>query len=536
MFLEFNEHYHNMTTHRINVLYTLPVTGVEISDSSITSVTIDGEVYRWCKITQTMDIVGDPAQFVKAQGPGTVYLFPRDGEDEPTTDYRNYTRMDLGAGVSDNYFRINSLNASGLRDFRVHNTQVCSSVSFGIANDNLLFSLLRVNGIDGIALTNYNTNGRSSSCAWFSLNCFTAGTVNPYDNNQPQTSTGDSDGTGGIGNGLKPPDDTPASDTHTWTTTPLGHGINAWAVGEVAVGSLMDFLWGRGSSNAFDAGGLWQKWLNYKFNPIGAIISLHKLPDELSLAGAVSNISLAGFTFDGSASVAGTTISGNLIGSGLSTAYVYAESATLDLPYGSYKDFARTSVELYVPYCGTMQIDPSVCIGGKISLTYQCDNITGALAVQVGAMNHWGQYQTIGVMTGNCAYKVPLTGNDNGVGAGIQALSNIVIGSTPAMLAGAVSAGAQFAGIQHHTQISGDIRGNVGILAHQTAFVQITYGRYLDTVGNYNDNLGRPSYCSAPVKDFTGYSQLIVHADAVDIATDAERQEIEQICREGIYV
>ena len=532
MYIQFNEHNHNKTLHRINVLYSMPYTG--FNSGSVTTVTVDGVDYKWCKITYTMRITGDPAQFHRAQGPATN-LFPPD-TDESVTDYRSYTRMDMGKGNSTTYFRISSLNGTAIRDFRIKNTQICQYVTYSGAFDNLLFSLMRVNGEDGIAITTYDpTNGECYSFAWFSINCFEAAQVKQYDNDQPQTQTGD-DGTGGIGNGLPTPANTPPSDTHTWVTTPLGHGINAWAVGEVAVGSLMDFLWGRGSSNAFDVGGLWNKWLNYKFNPIGAIISLHKLPNELSLAGAVSNISLAGFTFDGSASVAGVTIGGNIIGSGLSTAYVYAESATLDLPYGSYKDFARTSVELYVPYCGTMQIDPSVCIGGKISLTYQCDNITGALAVQVGATNHWGQYQTIGVMTGNCAYKVPLTGNDNGVGAGIQALSNIVIGSTPAMLAGAVSAGAQFAGIQHHTQISGDIRGNVGILAHQTAFVQITYGRYLDTVGNYNDNLGRPSYCSAAVKEFTGFSQLIVHADAVDIATDAERQEIEQICREGIYV
>lgn len=534
MFIEFNEHYHNKTLHRINVLYSLPYTSFTVSASNIHSTTVSGETYKWCTISYTMTITGDPAQFHRAQGPGT-YLFPRDTTD-PNVTYQQFTRMDFGKDVSTSYFRILSQNASALRDFRINNTQICDYVNVGSANDNLLFALLRVNGEDGIAITNYDSStGVTYSLVWFSINCFRAGTVTPYDNDQPETQTGD-DGSGGIGNGLKPPDDTPPSDTHTWVTTPLGHGINAWAVGEVAVGSLMDFLWGRGSSNAFDVGGLWQKWLNYKFNPIGAIISLHKLPNELSLSGSVSNISLAGFTFDGSASVAGVTIGGNSIGSGLSTAFLYAESATLDFPYGSYKDFARTSVELYVPYCGTMQIDPSVCIGGKISLTYQCDNITGELAVQVGTTNRWGQYQTIGVMTGNCAYKVPLTGNDNGVGANISAWSGALSAVVGGNVTGAISAGAEFAGIQHRTQISGEIRGNVGILAHQTAFVQITYGRYLDTVGNYNDNLGRPSYCSGKVRDFSGFSQLIVHADAIDFATEAERREIESVMRNGVLI
>ena len=525
MFIKFKEHYHD-TVHQINVTYSLPIT--DITGLTLSSATVGDETYYWGLIRP--GVYADNWQFQKAQGPGTLF-FPQDLDTA-------YTRMDLGDPTAGCYFCILSSNASAVRDFRVNGTQLASYSASGLGGDCLGFYLLKANGIEGIIIASSSTaeDNRIYSGFWMSLNFWKEGRVRQYDNNQPQTTAGDSDGSGGIGNGLPEPADTPASDTHTWVTTPLGHGINAWAVGEVAVGQLMDFLWGRGSSNAFDAGGLWQKWLNYKFNPIGAIISLHKLPDELTLSGTLTNISLAGFTFDGSASVASTTIQGNSIGSGLSTAFQYYESDTLKLPYSSYKDFARTSVELYVPYCGTMQIDPSVCIGGTISLTYQCDNITGALAVQVGATNHWGQYQTIGVMTGNCAYKVPLTGNDNGVGAGIQALSNIVIGSTPAMLAGAVSAGAQFAGLQHHTQISGDIRGNVGILAHQTAFVQITYGRYLDTVGNYNDNLGRPSYCSAAVKEFTGFSQLIVHADAVDIATDAERQEIEQICREGIYV
>lgn len=532
MYLTINERNHGLKALKFNVLYSLPYTWFTTSESNIHTTTINGVDYKWTQINYSMTVTGDPAQFHMAQGAG-VNLFPPDVN---VTAYPNYTRMDMGRSANTSYFRIQSNNGSSIRDFRIKGTKICDYVTVGLANENCLFSLLRVNGMDGIAITNYNSStGSCGAFAWFSLNCFDDAVTQPYDNGQAQTQTGD-DGSGGQGNGLPTPANTPPSDTHTWVTTPLGHGINAWAVGEVAVGSLMDFLWGRGSSNAFDAGGLWNKWLNYKFNPIGAIISLHKLPDELSLAGAVSNISLAGFTFDGSESVAGVTIGGNTIGSGLSTAYLSAESATLDFPYGSYKDFSRTSVELYVPYCGTMSIDPSVCIGGKISLTYQCDNITGALAVQVGATNRWGQFQVIGVMTGNCAYKVPLTGNDNGVGAGISAwtggLSSIVTGN----VLGAISAGAQFAGIQHHTQIAGDVRGNVGILTHQTAFVQITYGRYLDTVGNYNDNLGRPSYCSGKVSDFSGFSQLIVHADAIDFATEAERREIESIMRNGVRI
>ena len=112
MYIQFNEHNHNKTLHRINVLYSMPYTG--FNSGNVTTVTIDGVDYKWCKISYGMRITGDPAQFHRAQGPGTN-LFPPD-TNESVIDYRSYTRMDMGKGNSTTSFRINSSN--GTSSFR----------------------------------------------------------------------------------------------------------------------------------------------------------------------------------------------------------------------------------------------------------------------------------------------------------------------------------------------------------------------------------------------------------------------------------
>lgn len=365
----------------------------------------------------------------------------------------------------------------------------------------------------------------------------------PYSSGTPAGNPG---GQGGYGSGL-PDGDNFGPSLSGGSLTPLGYGVNAYQVTNSDIGALTNYLWGR-TGGAFNTGGIWEKFKNYKFNPIAGILSVHHIPYELQpTAGTSAYIRLAGMVFDGVES-GGVVVSGSPIAdtnhiSHFQVPTVYLDHEHGELPYFSFEDYARTRVRVYLPYCGTVELDPASCIGGSIEIDYQCDCINGNIGVQITTttkpdQNGNQRRHVSAVATGNCAYKIPMTGNDNGTGEILGAVTGAVGSMMSGNFLGALGAGMKaISGIeQHHTFTNGDISGNAGYLTSRTVIVEVTYGDYYKTDGQYPAMMMRPAASSGTVADFTGHSQLIVHADSISIATDAEREEIETICRNGVLV
>lgn len=375
--------------------------------------------------------------------------------------------------------------------------------------------------------------------------------THPYENDQDATKPGDPDGEGGYGTGLPDGDNIGKSDVSSWSFYSLGAGLNAYHVDATKIKTLSDFLWGR-IGNAFDASGLikgmWARYIDYKFNPIAAVISLHKLPAELeATASGTYAIQMAGYTFDGT-SAGDTQISASAILSGSEIKSYTSGVVPITTPYTGFRDFSSTKVKVYVPFCGSVSVDPSCCVGGSIYLYYQCDNITGNLAVQVRATDRTGYEKTVATMSGNCAMSIPLTGNDNGTSEVLGTAAAAAV-SAITMNAGGLAASGLKLGLglnSQNTIVSGNLSGNVGFLGDLTAWVEVSYGIFLDTTTTssvtgeteqaYNDLLMRPSCMGGTVSEFNGRSQLVLNANDVPYATDAEKLEIERMCREGVLI
>lgn len=397
-----------------------------------------------------------------------------------------------------------------------------------------------INGADaymfGIAKSSPTgiTNVDVPGCAAFTDNVLgSSDYIDPYENGQ---AAGDPDESGGYGTGLPSGDDIPSS--RVTGITPLGAGIHAYIIGDTQIAALMSYLWGAG----FSAGGLWEKFKNYKFNPIAGIMSLHHIPTTFLVAGGSTlPVQLAGLSFDGvstQADIRGAAIDPVNSISVVTTDTCYFTEDGNNLPYASFRDFARTSIRVYMPFCGALDVDPSACIGGALWVVYQCDNINGNLAAQVMAMDQYGTTRCIGTATGNCAYKIPLTGNDNGTGEILGAIKQTAT-SALTLNAGGIISGASTLGFgteRHNTTVSGNLAGNGGYLGNLHTVVQVSYGVYYDTDDTYAAAMGRPSSKSGRVRDFAGHSQVVVHADSISYATDAERLEIETMCREGVLI
>ena len=106
----------------------------------------------------------------------------------------------------------------------------------------------------------------------------------------------------------------------------------------------------------------------------------------------------------------------------LSNPIVYLDGGELWLPYtyNSYMDFEPyTSVSIYVPYCGTQELQPSLVVGRKLNLTYCVDMLTGACtAIVMGrgqqgdTEDHLSNFQTpVAVLHGVVGFEIAMTGN-----------------------------------------------------------------------------------------------------------------------------
>ena len=363
----------------------------------------------------------------------------------------------------------------------------------------------------------------------------------PYSNGG---TTGNITGSGGTGPGL-PDGDSIETTRVAGGLMPLGYGLHAYQVIPSDIGALNDFLWGR-SGNAFDPGGMWNRFQNYKFNPIAGICSLHHIPYELLCnVGSSVYISMAGITFDG-VSTGGVSITGLPIDESEHVGhYRFPSSGYFDItpPYIGFEDFARTKVKLYLPFCGSVDLDPALCVGGGVAVDYQCDNINGNVCVQVKTQSapniNGGQREFVAaVASGNAAYHIPVTGNDNGTGDILGSLTSGAAGAMSGNVAAAAGAflTAAFGLEKHTTSVSGSLIGNVGYLGSLDVILEITYGDYYSTDGEYEKTIGRPSYVQGIVNDFTGFCQMKVHTDGISGATDAERQEIAQLMEQGVII
>lgn len=317
--------------------------------------------------------------------------------------------------------------------------------------------------------------------------------------------------------------------------------LHLYVIDSVTYNHISGCLWGR-NRTLFKS--IWSNWLNYKFNPMAAVLSLHALPAAFVPMG------------DNAAAI---SIAGTVIDSGGGYCQAVTGSQFIDFPrdpesyalsvsgYIDYTDFTGVTITVYVPYCGKCTVPVSACMGGigadgryrdgKIWVQYRCDIISGNLCAGVFCRDRDGVMQLVETLTGNCAYQVPLSGNDNGASEILGALKSTAIGAMMGNF-GAVASGAATLGLdtaRRTTSIIGNHGGSVGAICNQYLYAEFTYTE-TSNPANYDTVRGRPSDVGGIVGDFSGYTTF----DHVDLdgvpCTDAERAEIQTILQQGVYV
>lgn len=324
-----------------------------------------------------------------------------------------------------------------------------------------------------------------------------------------------------------------------------GRGTHVYIIDGEAFDSLTGYFWGVDNSLFVS---LWNKWQNLRFNPAAAVLACHALPSAFTPFGDtdISQIYLAGTSLAPIAGYCRAVTSSQFIQYPASPVY-HSLDGLID-----FTDFAGVEIIVHVPFCGRCVVPVSACMGGVgsdgeyhsggIAVVYRCDILTGNLCAFVLCRDRNNHTACVQTLTGNCAYQIPVTGNDNGAGHILGALTSTAVGAVTGNV-GAVVSGAAALGFdtaQRNTAIIGNHGGSAGILTNLQCYFEITYTEYSNPAA-YSEVRGRPSDLGGTVasQDGIAYSGLTIfeNAHVHDIrCTPEERAEIEALLKEGVYL
>lgn len=316
---------------------------------------------------------------------------------------------------------------------------------------------------------------------------------------------------GSTGSTTPNPPDTGGGDSPT-VVPPVGKASSLWSIYNPTLEQVNQFgswLW---SSDFVEQ-------LKKLFNdPMQAIIGLHKVysPVQTSGQGTIK----CGYL--------DSQVPSKLV----SEQYVTVDCGSVDMQeyFGNVFDYPPyTEISIYLPFIGIRQLDPSDVMRSTISVKYHVDVLTGACLAEVNVQRD-ASGGTLYTFSGDAAVRYPVSsGSYMGIVSGlIGVTTSIVSGNLLPALGGAT---------RLHTNVdrSGSFTGNSGAMGSKVPYIIIS--RPQTAMANKFETLsGYPSNTYTPLSACKGFTQVkYCHVENLS-ATDSEKQEIEQLLKEGVIL
>lgn len=208
--------------------------------------------------------------------------------------------------------------------------------------------------------------------------------------------------------------------------------LTGWVLNDQQIINLARRLWSTiNSNNEEDAKAMLSNFYRIQHRtydpdnpddqPVDYELSLAEIPDYF--------VGLKWFPFDVSSnfSTISSGESGIRVGTGASlistgnaggtqflqgaTAQLNGGTITVPYTYESYLDLEPyTSATIYIPYCGTTSIQPSLIMGRTLTITYAISGLTGSICAIVMVSSGSIQYPLC-VMNGMCGFDIAISGN-----------------------------------------------------------------------------------------------------------------------------
>lgn len=222
--------------------------------------------------------------------------------------------------------------------------------------------------------------------------------------------------------------------------------------------------------------------------------------------------------------------------------------------YNDFRDFEPcTTVQIHVPFCGSVDVPASEVMGHEMDLTYKIDLQTGAMLAVLGVASN--TYYVIATLAGTCGATIPITANNNieflqriatvgsgliggGVSGAVKGATvggevGAVVGAVAGTVGGGVGALAGLPPVTVHKQGNASGFANLGGVPYAYATVQ--RGRF-ERPDNYGHTTGFACDFSATIGSLSGFT-VCDNVDTSGLTCNAdERDEIKRLLESGVYV
>ena len=200
-----------------------------------------------------------------------------------------------------------------------------------------------------------------------------------------------------------------------------------------------------------------------------------------------------------------------------------------------------TSLHLYLPFIGIVELDTNECMNADISVKYKVDVYTGTCLAQVSIDRDpdMPNDPILYTFSGNCSQQLPLTsGNATGL---LNALMGAVTAGLSAASGGGLStlAGAQLLGnsLTHemmHVSHSGNISANAGIMGQKKPYL-IIGRRHPYDANDYNKYYGYPANKTVILNNHPGFCR-VKKAWIKTSALQDEYNQIMELLEDGVFI
>lgn len=287
---------------------------------------------------------------------------------------------------------------------------------------------------------------------------------------------------------------------------------------QAEINSFGAWLW---SSNFVD------QLLKVFNNPMESIIGLHKVYAS-PIIGGRSNIKV-GYLDSG--------VSSNFV----SNQYTKIDCGTVNLQeyFGNVFDYSPyTSIELYLPCIGFVQLDVSNVMRSSINITYTVDVLTGACIAEINVKRD-GSGGVLYSYSGNCASQYPLSsGSYMGIVSSIIGVAGSIVGTVASggsLAPLALGATSGLLNAKAHVQHSGSLSGNSGVMGGKIPYLIITRPQ-TNMAENYQHLQGIPSNTYAQLSACRGFVKVKnVNVQNI-IAESEELEEIKTLLLDGVII
>lgn len=250
---------------------------------------------------------------------------------------------------------------------------------------------------------------------------------------------------------------------------------------------------------------------------------------------------------DGTHSIALGYIDSGVSAPRVSDQFMTVQTSGLVVPhkYNSYLDYAPyTRAEIFLPFIGFCPLNINDIMGKSVDVTYNIDLLSGVCTAIVHANT-----QSLYSYSGNMAMFLPLSAGNwarmltpiFGMVGGVTSMAagiGGVMGGAPLLSSTSIAVrGAESIGNLDGNSVSrsGGISGNAGIMGDYQPFIVVTRP-INDKPTTYDNNIGQTYNKSAQLGTLSGFTIVEeAHIEGIN-ATDAEKQEIESLLKEGVIL